>query len=351
MAPNESAIPTNAVPIPSEAELEDRLSAPTPAVVETMRRLEGDIIFLGVAGKMGPTLARMARRASDSAGQERRIIGVSRFSNDDPAALTAHGIEPIRCDLLDPDQVARLPDAANVVYMAGRKFGSTGDEPTTWAHNSYLPGLICQKYRKSRIVAFSTLNIYGLMPVSGNGASEADAVNPQGEYAMSCLGRERIFQYFSKQFGTRVSLLRLNYACELRYGVLVDLARLVWDQRPVPLGVGYFNNIWQGDANAMSLRAFDRAAAPAWIVNVSGPERLSVRQVCERFGMLMNKSVRFEGIEGESAFFADATLGQSTLGPSLVSPDILIEWIADWVMRGGRNLGKPTHFEARDGKY
>jgi nucleoside-diphosphate-sugar epimerase len=337
--------------IQTEQELEDRLSKPTAEVIETLGRLKGDIIFLGVAGKMGPTLARMARRASDLAGQKRRIIGVSRFSSEDPLALQAHGIEPLRCDLLDPDQVARLPDVANVVYMAGRKFGSTGDESTTWAHNSFLPGVVCRRYRESRIVAFSTLNVYGMAPAVGGGSREGDPLNPVGEYAMSCLGRERIFEHFSKQFGIPMALLRLNYACELRYGVLVDLARLIWDERPVPLGMGYFNTIWQGDANAMSLRAFDHVATPALAVNVSGPERLSVRSVCERFGQLMNKPVRFSGSEGEAAFHADPRHGQELLGTSQVSAAELMEWIASWVARGGRNLGKPTHFEARDGKY
>lgn len=337
--------------IETEEELEDRLSEPTPQVVETLGRLKGDIIFLGVAGKMGPTLARMARRASDLGGQRRRIIGVSRFSSDNPATLERHGIEAIRCDLLDPDQLVRLPDAANVVYMAGRKFGSTGDESTTWAQNSFLPGLICRRYRESRIVAFSTLNVYGMTSVDSSGSREGDAPAPAGEYAMSCLGRERIFEHFSKQHGTPVALLRLNYACELRYGVLVDLARQVWDGMPIPLGVGYFNTIWQRDANAMSLRAFDHATSPAWKINISGPELLSVRAVCERFGQLLYKPVVFAGSESESALHADARLGQELLGPSLVSAEKLMEWVAGWVAGGGRNLGKPTHFEARDGKY
>lgn len=337
--------------IETEEELEDRLSEPTPQVVETLSRLKGDIIFLGVAGKMGPTLARMARRASDLAGQRRRIIGVSRFSSDNPAALERQGIEAIRCDLLDPDELAQLPDAANVVYMAGRKFGSTGDESTTWAQNSYLPGLIGRRYRESRIVAFSTLNVYGMTRVDGGGSREGDAPAPVGEYAMSCLGRERIFEHFSKQYGTPVALLRLNYACELRYGVLVDLARQVWEDRPIPLGVGYFNTIWQGDANAMSLRAFEHVASPACTINISGPERLSVRAVCERFGQLLHKPVVFSGSESEFALLADARRGQELLGPSRVSAEKLMEWVAGWVARGRRNLGKPTHFEARDGKY
>jgi nucleoside-diphosphate-sugar epimerase len=337
--------------IETEEELEDKLSEPTPEVVDTMRRLKGDIIFLGVAGKMGPTLARMARRASEMAGQARRIIGASRFSSESPATLARHGIEPVQCDLLDPDQVERLPDVANVVYMAGKKFGSTGDESTTWAQNSYLPGLICRKYRKSRIVAFSTLNVYGMVATDGCGAREGDPLNPVGEYAMSCVGRERIFEHFSKQFGTPTVLLRLNYACELRYGVLVDLARQVWEGRPVPLQVGYFNTIWQGDANAMSLRAFDHVTSPARILNVSGPEKLSVRSVSKRFAELLGKPVQFAGEEGALALVADARQGQEMLGPSLLGAANLIELVASWVARGGRSLGKPTHFDARDGRF
>ncbi|CAN5464056.1 NAD-dependent epimerase/dehydratase family protein [soil metagenome] len=337
--------------IQTESELEEHLSVPTPEVVETMRRTQGDIVVLGVAGKMGPTLARMARRATDLAGVTRRILGVSRFTSDDPQSLQVHGVEPLRCDLLDPAQVARLPDAPNVIYMAGRKFGSTGDESTTWAHNSYLPGLICQRYQGSRIVAFSTLNVYGLVPIAGPGARETDALNPVGEYAMSCLGRERIFEYFSKQYRTPVALLRLNYACELRYGVLVDLARMVWDDRPIPLGVGYFNVIWQGDANAMSLRALEHTASPAWVANVSGSARMSVRAVCLRFGELLQKQVTFEGTEGDSGIFADANFGQNMLGKPQMPTAQLMELIAAWVQRGGRNFGKSTHFEARDGKY
>jgi nucleoside-diphosphate-sugar epimerase len=337
--------------IATEAELEERLSEPTPGVVDTLKRLQGDIIFLGVAGKMGPTLARMARRASDLAGCSRRIIGVARFSAESPAALEEHGIEPIRCDLLDPDQVDRLPDAANVVYMAGKKFGSTGDESTTWAQNCLLPATICRRYRHSRIVAFSTLNVYGMVAADGPGAREGDALQPVGEYAMSCLGRERVFEHFSKQFGTQVALLRLNYACELRYGVLVDLARRIWEGTPVPLEVGFFNTIWQRDANAMSLRAFDCVSSPACVLNVSGPEKLSVRTVSERFAALLKKPVHFSAKEGNVAILADARRGQELLGPSLTPASSLMEWVADWVTRGGRNLAKPTHFEARDGKY
>ena len=239
------------VSIETEEQLESLLSEPSPRVIETLGGLPGDIVLLGVAGKMGPTLARMAKRASDSAGVRRRVIGVSRFSAGGQEALRAHGIETISCDLLNADDVARLPDAANVLFLAGRKFGSTGDEAATWAMNGYLPGLICRKYRASRIVAFSTGNVYGLVPVQSGGSREEDPPRPVGEYAMSCLGRERIFEYFSRSFGIPTALIRLNYACELRYGVLVDLARRIRAVETIDLSMAYLNTLWQGDACAV----------------------------------------------------------------------------------------------------
>jgi nucleoside-diphosphate-sugar epimerase len=337
--------------IQTEEELEALLSEPTPAVVETMGRLKGNLVLLGVAGKMGPSLSRMARRASDTAGVRRRVIGVSRFSAGDDAALRAQGIETVRCDLLDADAVARLPDAENVVFMAGRKFGSSGDEAATWAMNSHLPGVVCRRYRGSRIVAFSTGNVYGLTPVRGGGSREGDTPHPAGEYAMSCLGRERVFEHFSRTLGIPVVLIRLNYACDLRYGVLVDLARRVWAGQPIDLAMGYLNTIWQGDANAMTLRAFDHAASPPWVVNVTGPELLSVRTVSEQFGRLMNRPVFFTGTESDTALLSDPRRGLDRLGPPRVGAEKLIEWVADWVMRGGRHLDKPTHFESRDGRF
>ena len=341
----ELTIPTD------EVRLEDLLSEPTPAVVETMRRLDGDIMVLGVSGKMGPTLARMAKRASADAGVRRRVIGVARFTAGGEEPLWTHGIDTIRCDLLDEAAVARLPDAANVVFMPARKFGSTGDEATTWAVNSYLPGVVARKFRESRIVAFSTGNVYALTPATGHGPREGDPPQPVGEYAMSCLGRERVFEYFSRTAGTRVALIRLNYATDLRYGALVDLARQVLAGEPIDLTMGHFNTIWQGDANAMALWAFDHAASPPWIVNVTGPEVLSVRDVCERFGRRFDRPARFTGTETETALLSDARRGLELFGPLRVSTDRLIDWVADWVASGGRSLGKPTHFQARDGRF
>lgn len=333
--------------ITTEEQLDDWLSEPTAEAAAALARHPGDLILLGVAGKMGPSLARMARRA---AGPGRRVIGVSRFAGGGEAEFHSHGVETIRCDLLDEDAVAALPDAPNVIYLAGMKFGSTGHEAATWAMNSYLPGVVCRRYRTSRIVAFSTGNVYGLAPL-GRGSREADAPAPVGEYAMSCLGRERIFEHFTRRFGTLVALIRLNYACDLRYGVMVDLARRVWAGEAIDLGMGHFNTIWQGDANAMALRALDYAASPAWVVNVTGPECLSVRAVCESFARRMGRPVRFTGAEPATALLSDARRGIEALGPPRVGAERLAEWVADWVMRGGRCLNKPTHFESRDGRF
>ena len=333
-------------------QLEDLLSDPTPAVEDVMRQLDGDVIVLGVAGKMGPTLARMARRATELAGVRRRIIGVSRFAS--PAhedELRRHGVETIRCDLLDERAVADLPDARNVIFMAGRKFGSTGDEPLTWAMNTYLPSIVCRRYRDSRIVAFSTGNVYGLTRAGNGGSVETDTPRPVGEYAMSCLGRERMFEHFSRALGTRVAVVRLNYAVEMRYGVLVDLARRVLAGQPIDLAMGYFNVIWQGDANAMALGLLHHAASPALVVNLAGPEELSVRDTCETFGKLMNRTVTFSGKEAPDALLSNSERARTMFGEPRVSAPQLIAWTADWVQRGGASLDKPTHFESRDGRF
>jgi nucleoside-diphosphate-sugar epimerase len=335
----------------TEVELEEQLSDPPPGVVETLARVTGDVVLLGAAGKMGPSLARMAKRASDAVGVKRRVIAVSRFSGGGEKAFTAHGVEAIRCDLLDEEAVARLPDAANVVYMPGRKFGSTGDEGITWAINCYLPAVVCKKYRTSRVVAFSTGNVYPFTPVTGRGPTEADLPNPVGEYGMSALGRERMFGYFSRRWGIPVAIIRLNYATDLRYGVLVDLARKVLAGESVDLTMGAFNSIWQGDANAMTLRALDQVGVPPRVFNVTGPEVHRVRDVCRRFGERFGVEPRFTGTEADTALLSDATAGLAALGPARVQANELIDRVADWVKAGGRLLGKPTHFEARDGRF
>ena len=340
------------VELPEDEErLDELLSRPSKQVIDALGRLPGDVVVLGASGKMGPSLARMVKRASDDAGLPRRVFGVARFTEGDEEKLQAAGIETIRCDLLDEDQVQRLPDAENVIFMAGRKFGSTGDEGLTWAMNAWLPTLVCRRYRGSRIVAFSTGNIYGLVPVDGGGSREMDVPQPVGEYAMSCLARERLFGYFSRKFGTRVAIVRLNYACDLRYGVLVDLAQKVVEEQPIDLAMGHFNTIWQGDANALALLALARAATPPWIVNITGVEALSVRAVCLQLGKLLAKPVRFVSNESPTALLSDASLAAKEFGPPAMPVEQLIEWVANWIRRGGRTLDKPTHFESRSGTY
>jgi nucleoside-diphosphate-sugar epimerase len=333
-------------------QLEDLLSEPTAAAVDALARVEGDLIVLGVAGKMGPTLARMARQASDMAGARRRVIGVARFTEaSQEDRLQEHGVETIRCDLLAPEQLARLPECPNVLYMLGMKFGTTGQEALTWAINCWLPGAVCRKYGHSRIVAFSTGNVYGLAPVAGGGSLETDHATPTGEYAMSCLGRERVFEHFSRAGRIPMALLRLNYAAELRYGVLVDLADKVHKGAPVDLAMGHLNAIWQADANAMALAAFGVATVPPFILNIAGPELLSVRRLAEEIGQLLGRPVTFQGKESLDAFLSNGQLGHRLFGHPRVSADRLLRWVADWIGCGGQTLGKPTHFEVRDGKF
>jgi nucleoside-diphosphate-sugar epimerase len=332
--------------------LEDLLSEPTEGAIETLSNLEGDLLLLGVAGKMGPTLARMAQGAFIRGGVQRRVIGVARFSDPKTEAkLQAHGIETIRCDLLDPGQLESLPEVRNVLFMTGMKFGATGQEARTWAMNCYLPGMVCQKFRHSRIVAFSTGNVYGLSPVVLGGSVESDPLCPAGEYALSAVGRERIFEHFSRTLGIPLALLRLNYATEMRYGVLVDLAQRLSAGQPIDLRMGHLNAIWQADANAMALCAFAHVASPPLVVNLAGPELLSVRRVAEELGRLLARPVTFEGTESADAFLSNGQLGHRLFGYPRVPAGLMIRWIADWIGRQGETLGKPTHFEVRDGRF
>lgn len=328
------------------------LSDPTEALIESLGRLKGDILVLGAGGKMGPTLAAMARRASDAAGVRRRVIGAARFSDATAeAALRRSGVETVRCDLLNPDQVAALPDAQNIVFMAGMKFGTTGQEALTWTINTVVPGIAARRFAGSRFVVFSTGNVYPLTPANQGGAKETDPPAPVGEYANSCLGRERVFEYYAVALESPTLIVRLNYANETRYGVLADLARKVWEGRPVDLAMGYVNVIWQGDANAMILRGLEHATVPATTLNVVGPETLSVRAVARRFGQLMDKPVHFTGEEAPDALLSNGLAGYQRLGRPEVDCEQMIRWVADWVMRDGPCLAKPTHFECRDGKF
>jgi nucleoside-diphosphate-sugar epimerase len=346
-------LPSNNRAIETVDQLEEILSEPTEAAIAAMGALAGDIVVLGAGGKMGPTVARMAKRASDLAGVKRRVIGVSRFSADSRLenGLNSRGVETHRCDLLDRKSYNNLPEAANVIYMAGMKFGSTGQAPLTWAMNAFVPGLVCERYHDSRIVVFSTGNVYGLSPVSSGGSRETDSLYPVGEYALSCLGRERIFEYFSHIHQIEIFILRLNYAVELRYGVLLDVAQKVYAGQPVPLQMGHLNAIWQADASAMSLQALNHCSAPPLTINVTGPELLSVARIATQFGELFHKKVSFEGAEAADALLSNAQMAFELFGKPAISIDRILRWIAKWVELGGETLAKPTYFENRSGDF
>ncbi|WP_394796877.1 NAD-dependent epimerase/dehydratase family protein [Armatimonas sp.] len=330
-------------------ELEDRLSEPTPAVIAALDALDGNLMILGAAGKMGPTLARMAKRA---VGKSRRVIAVSRFSDGAArAALELAGVETIIADLLDVDALLALPDVPHIVFMAGMKFGATGNEPLTWAMNSFLPGLVCQRFTTSRIAAFSTGNVYPLTPLHQGGSIETDAPGPVGEYAQSCLGRERIFQYFAESYDTPVSILRLNYAVELRYGVLCDIARKVWEGTSISVAMAAVNVVWQGDANAWALQSLAHASSPASIFNLAGPEQLSVRRIATQLGTLLGKEPLFEGEEAPHALLSNSQKAHRAFGYPTVGVEQILEWTAQWIKNDGPTLGKPTKFEVRDGKF
>lgn len=338
--------------ITDEPTLDTLLSFPTPELVAAVRQWSGDLIILGIAGKMGVSLGRMAARAVAETGVRRRVIGVARFSSAEARAqLDTAGVETIACDLLNPDAVAALPRAENVLYMAGRKFGTGQDAALTWAMNTIAPANVARHFAGSRIVAFSTGCVYPLVPANGANCTEADPPNPVGEYAQSCLGRERIFEYYSRITATPVCLFRLNYAIDLRYGVLHDLAQRIWQGEPVDLAVPRANVIWQGDANAFALRALDCCTTPATPLNVTGPETISIRETALTLGELLRKPVVFAGSEGTTAYLNDAARALQLFGPLRVNLAQMLAWTAHWVRAGGRSLQLPTHFEVTTGSY
>jgi nucleoside-diphosphate-sugar epimerase len=332
----------------SEQALDDFLATPSHALIEDMARVDGDLLILGVGGKMGPTLARLARNAMPG----RRVIAVARFSEPDVRAmLVAHGIETIVCDLLDPAALGALPRCPNVIFMAGRKFGADANNPLTWAMNVHVPALVGQTFSKSRIVAFSTACVYPFVLVTGQGASEDLAPSPPGEYANSCVGRERMFEYFSQLHGTPGRLVRLSYAIDLRYGVLADVALKVWRGEAVDVTMGHVNVIWQGDANAQALRCLAAATVPTSPINVSGPETTSIRWLAEEFGRRFGKSARLTGEEAPTAWLMNTGEAERLFGYPRVPLSRQIGWVTDWIARAQRLYDKPTKFESRDGKY
>jgi nucleoside-diphosphate-sugar epimerase len=338
--------------VATEQQLEDLLSEPSVADAEAMRALEGDLLILGVAGKMGPSLARRARKACQLAGVKKRITGVARFSIPGTREfLEERGVETITADLLDPEALAALPEAENVIFMTGRKFGSTGSEHLTWAMNVFLPGVAAERFRNARIVAFSSGNVYPLMPVLQGGATESTPPAPVGEYAQSALGRERMLEYFSSRYGTPVTILRLNYAIDLRYGVLLDVGQKVFERRQVDLSMGHANVIWQGDANSVCLRSFALCQSPPAILNLTGPEIISIRWLARRFGERFGIDPILEGTESDSALLNNAARCHRLFGYPSVTIEQMIEMVADWIGLGGATLNKPTHFETRDGRF
>ena len=333
-------------------QLEELLSRPGNEVNEMFSRLDGDIIFLGVSGKIGQSLALMAKRGSDTAGKKRRIIGVSLFESiEQRKRIENYGIETIHGDLLDSKFTGSLPSVKNVFYLAGMKFGSIDNLAMTWAINTYLPAIVADHFRQSRIVAFSTGCVYPLVPVESGGSLETDPPVAIGEYAQSCLGRERMFEYGSLKNKTEVVLIRLNYSVEMRYGVLVDLAVKVKNNQPVDLTMGYFNVIWQGDMNNFVLRSLEQVSCPPKALNITGPEILSVRQVAEEFGKLFGLKPVFANNEAPTALLSNSEQAFRLFGRPEVPINQVIKWISEWLKEERDILGKPTHFEVRDGKY
>jgi nucleoside-diphosphate-sugar epimerase len=325
------------------AELDEILSRPTDSLVESMKRMSGDIMILGAGGKVGPTLALMAKRAIAEAGVSKKVYAVDLLPLP---ALKAQGIETIACDMMDLAAVERLPKVENIVYMVGRKFGSTGSESLTWAINVMVPYHVARTFTGSRIAAFSTGCVYPVVHINSGGSVETDPANPVGEYAQSCLGRERMFDFFSEKKGERVVHVRLNYAVELRYGVVVDVATKVFAGEAVDVTTGFANGIWQGDACNQVIQSLELATSPASILNVTGPETFSIREVAHTFGKLFGKEAIVTYGYLNNARKANALFGNPT-----VPLGRMIEWIAGWIRAGGENIGKPTHFETQNGKY
>lgn len=339
--------------ISTEEELDDELSRPSVELIGSIGQLTSPLVILGAGGKMGPSLAWLAARAARESAHRLEVVAVSRFGSDPFVRewLQERGIRTLVADLSEPADFSRLPDSENVVHLVGMKFGTSSNPGATWVANTLVPANVARRYATSRIVALSTGNVYPLMPIGAGGSRETDPLTPIGEYAHAAVARERIFEYFSLANQTRMALLRLNYAVDLRYGVLVDVARRVWLGEPIGLEMGYLNTIWQGDANSLVLRAFGLCSQPPTLLNITGVDLISIRQVAERLGELMQRRPRLEGCESDTALISNTARMSELLPGPQVPIDRLLEWVAHWVMIGGRSLNRPTHYETRDGKY
>ena len=336
----------------NEEKLNQLLTTPSDALIEDIKKIKGDIMILGAGGKMGPTLCVLAKKACKAAGVEKKIYAVSRGSDKIAEAyMKENEIEVIAADLLNKEMLYALPDVENIIYMAGKKFGTDGNEWQTWAMNSVLPAFVSDKFKNSNIVVFSSGNIYPIVPLESGGCTENDNPCPTGEYAMSCLARERVFEYAANTFGTKVFIYRLNFAVDLRYGVLFDVANKIMKDEKISLTTPAFNFIWQGSANEIAIRGILHATAPAKIMNVTGPETVSVKKAAIELGKYLGKEPIFENECGTDAYLNDASLAMETFGYPAVSAKTLIRWQAEYILDGGRTLDKPTHFEERKGKY
>jgi nucleoside-diphosphate-sugar epimerase len=338
--------------IPTEETLDAFLTRPRAELVQFIKSVCSPLLILGAGGKMGPTLAVLARRAADAAGHKLELLAVSRFSDATARRwLEERGVQTVSCDVFDAEAVRKLPPAADVLYLVGQKFGTTQGPATTWAANALVPARVAERYPDARIVALSTGNVYPFAPVARGGSMESDPLTPLGEYANATVGRERIFEFFSQRNGTRIVLLRLFYAAELRYGVLRDIAERIWTGQPVDLSNGHFNCIWQGDANEMVIRSLALGSSPPAAFNLTSAEVYSVRTVATRLAELLEKPVKFIGTESETALIGNTAKLRTLLGDPPTPLDAMLRWTSGWVKGGGRSLGKPTHFEVRDGRY
>ena len=341
------------VEIPNpETDINVFLGQPTDGVLDTLARLEGDVAILGAGGKMGPTITSMLCQGFRQLGKRNRVLAVSRFSDPESAdLLRGYGAEILSCDLIDREAVQQLPEVDNILFLAGHKFGATSAPELTWAMNTIVPALKAEKFTRTRMVVFSTGCVYPFVPVESGGSREDDEIGPIGDYANSCVGRERVFTFYSKRNGTPLSIYRLNYAIDLRYGVLVDIATKVLNNEPVDVSTGHVNVIWQGDAAARAIQLLDHASSPPFILNVTGPETITVRDLATAFGEKFDKKVRFIGKEQPTAWLSNAAKSMDLFGPLTVSLEQMIDYVAQHLQNGGKLLGKPTHFEARSGKF